>query len=94
MQGSYTQIVCISVLLILHEIVTRRRKNNNNRQENAAEGQQPPVYNPGKLQRALKLRWFQVREFFYCYFMSLFPNWNVQRDYLEKFRNDIERTRV
>lgn len=26
----------------------------------------------------------------YCYFMSLFPNWNLERDYLEKFKVQIE----
>lgn len=87
LQGSYLQIFCICVLLGLHEFVTRRRRDN--REQQRPPQSEAPAQPTSKQARALKRLWWRVREFTYCYFMSLFPNWNVQKDYLEKFQNEI-----
>lgn len=97
-QGSYAQIMCIGVLLLLHQVVGHRRRyrnnaNNHNQNQNqqGVEERNQMVRRPRTpFERKVKLVYVTVKEFLYCYFMSLFPNWNLERDYLEKFKTQIE----
>ena len=89
-QATFWQVFVIVLLLILHHSVGYFRQRN---VYNAGEAGNRENQN-GPIKKGLrKFRYYMIMggEFAYVYVMSLFPNWNLDDDYLHRFRDRIAR---
>lgn len=86
-EGSFNQIAIVASLILIHYFLSGRRRPANRRNNDV------PARRLAGHTKFFKKVYFHCREFFFCYVMSLFPNWNLERDYLQQYKEEIEQFR-